>query len=42
VCGVFEWQDKKAPTEKAAIPEKLQAGDSVEFEVVDNGQQKLF
>jgi len=32
----------KAPAEKAAIPEKLQAGDSVEFEVVDNGQQKLF
>ncbi len=32
----------KAATEKPAIPEKLHAGDSVDFEVTDNGQQTLF
>ena len=32
----------KPETPKEAVPEKLHAGDSVDFEVTGNGQQKLF
>jgi len=35
-------QTTAAVAEKAAPPEKLNAGDSIDFEVTGNGQQKLF